>query len=544
MAIARLSVKVGKAGKAAGHAAYIARLGKYACRLERGEKLEATEAGNMPAWARSNPLAFWQAADAHERKNGSTYREFEIALPRELPPEARIALVRDFVRQEIGERHAYQWAIHTPTAADGGEQPHVHLMFSERQCDGIERDPEQYFRRYNPKSPEKGGAKKGYGPNAGKTLSRAERAKELKALRERWGDLCNAHLESAGVEQRIDMRSHAERGTGLEPERKQLPSEWRGQGRDNVIEFRQARAELLAARQELASAVPDASAEIISLEAERAKRAALEAQLEAERLAEEQRLAEAERRRDIQERAMLRHGYRTDSWEIQARWEWRQQGRELQRRAEEAIRQLEAEQARIEREAEEATAAQRAWSATEPWAPMIAGRGQKKTLWQEWRDQTLAERYGKEIAERAVEQNWYIRMRPDLGGLNIHDSQGRGIIDTGTIVKAENIEGDRDIPLMLELAKAKGWSALMIEGSDDFRLAAAAAALQKGFSLNDKELEKAARQRIEQERLAARKVAPREPDTIPNQTVLAEKPERPVASPARSHHGPDIGDEW
>ena len=53
MAIGRLSMKVGKAGKAGPHAAYIAREGQYADRLKRGEKLEATEAGNMPAWAQS-----------------------------------------------------------------------------------------------------------------------------------------------------------------------------------------------------------------------------------------------------------------------------------------------------------------------------------------------------------------------------------------------------------------------------------------------------------------------------------------------------------
>ena len=294
MAIGRLSMKVGKAGKAGPHAAYIAREGQYANRLERGEKLEATEAGNMPAWAQSNPLAFWQAADAYERKNGTTYREMEIALPRELDADQRAALVREFVRQEIGDRHAYQWAIHVPTAADGGEQPHVHLMFSERQRDGIERDPEQYFKRYNAKAPEKGGARKGYGPSAGQTLTKAERAAELKELRGRWEAMCNAHLERAGVEQRIDMRSHAERGTGLEPERKQLPSQWRGQGRANVIEFRQARAELAEARQELARAVPDARAEVIHLEAERQRRE--QAQREARERAEREK-AQQERQR-------------------------------------------------------------------------------------------------------------------------------------------------------------------------------------------------------------------------------------------------------
>ena len=85
MAIGRLSIKVGKAGKTGPHAAYITRSGEYA-RLQRGEKLEATEAGNLPAWAEADPLVFWQAADAHERANGTTYREMEIALPRELSP--------------------------------------------------------------------------------------------------------------------------------------------------------------------------------------------------------------------------------------------------------------------------------------------------------------------------------------------------------------------------------------------------------------------------------------------------------------------------
>ena len=266
-------MKVGKKGKAAPHAAYIVREGQYAKRLERGEKLEATEAGNMPAWAKAQPQQFWHAADVFERVNGTTYREMEIALPRELEPAQRAELVRAFVRQAIGEHHAYQWAIHTPNAADGGEQPHVHLMFSERQCDGIDRDPDQYFKRYNAKAPEKGGARKGYGPSAGKTLTAAERAAELKALRERWQVLCNEHLEMAGHGQRIDMRSYAERGIKLAPERKQLPSEWRGQGKAKVIELRAARKDAFKAHRELANVMPNVKAEIISLEAERQKRA-------------------------------------------------------------------------------------------------------------------------------------------------------------------------------------------------------------------------------------------------------------------------------
>ena len=273
MAIGRLSMKVGKIGKAGPHAAYIAREGKYASRLDRNEKLEATESGNMPAWAQRNPQEFWIAADHNERKNGTTYREMEIALPRELSPQQRADLVRNFARQEIGERHAYQWAIHTPTAVDGGEQPHVHLMFSERQRDSIERDPDEYFKRYNAKNPENGGARKGYGPSAGMTLRAAERKAELRELRGRWEKTCNVHLERAGVAERIDMRSHAERKTELTPERKHLPSEWRSpEQRAKVIDFRQARAELSQSRETLRREVPNTGAEIIILEAERERR--------------------------------------------------------------------------------------------------------------------------------------------------------------------------------------------------------------------------------------------------------------------------------
>jgi hypothetical protein len=51
-------------------------------------------------------------------------------------------------------------SVGVATASDGKEQPHVHLMFSDRQQDGIERGPEQFSKRYNAKNPERGGAQK------------------------------------------------------------------------------------------------------------------------------------------------------------------------------------------------------------------------------------------------------------------------------------------------------------------------------------------------------------------------------------------------
>lgn len=213
MASYHLCVKAGGKGKAASHADYIAREGKYA--REKDNDLEHKESGNMPAWAVYEPSEFWKAADTFERANGCTYREIEIALPRELTPAQRLELVRDFVQQEIGDRHAYQFAIHNPKAAiEGGEQPHAHIMFSERLHDGIERDPQQYFKRANTKNPERGGAKK---VRFGETPT--ERKDYLVAQRERWAILQNDTLERYQHTDRVDARSLKAQGLERDPER-------------------------------------------------------------------------------------------------------------------------------------------------------------------------------------------------------------------------------------------------------------------------------------------------------------------------------------
>ena len=46
--------------------------------------LSLLESGNLPDFAQGNPLAFWMAADTHERVNGRVYTELQVALPREL----------------------------------------------------------------------------------------------------------------------------------------------------------------------------------------------------------------------------------------------------------------------------------------------------------------------------------------------------------------------------------------------------------------------------------------------------------------------------
>lgn len=218
MAIYHLSVKNGAPATASGHAAYILREGKYAA---DNEDLQATESGNMPAWAASDPMIFWTAADLHERVNGRPYRELEVALPRELSDAQRVDLAREFVSNLLGDRHAYTWSIHSPDASDKGEQPHFHLMFTERANDGNTRDPRQFFRRWNAENPESGGAGKDRYFNSQRFVW---------DVRNEWAELANEHLARAGIEARIDARSYRDQGLNLEPQAKRGP-EFHGQER-------------------------------------------------------------------------------------------------------------------------------------------------------------------------------------------------------------------------------------------------------------------------------------------------------------------------
>jgi len=246
VAIYHLSVKNGSPGAGGRHAGYILREGRYSDR----DDLQATESGNMPAWAEHDPQQFWEAADTYERVNGRPYRELEIGLPRELSHAQRVALVRDFVANTLGKSHAYTWAIHSSVASDEGEQPHVHVMFSGRRIDGIARDPDQYFRRWNAADPAAGGA--------GKDRYFSSR-KFVWDVRNEWAETANLHLERAGLDVRIDARSYREQGLDLEPQLKRgiefHSGESRGVLADVTRENRERaerNGERLAARPELA----------------------------------------------------------------------------------------------------------------------------------------------------------------------------------------------------------------------------------------------------------------------------------------------------
>ena len=209
MAIFHLDVKTGTRGGGQAASAkfdYLGREGRYS---KEAEELEYKESGNMPAWAKDDPGKYWQAADEHERTNGRLFQQVEVALPVELDERQRRDLARSFAEKLTGpERLPYTLAIHRGEAKNPGDKnnPHAHLMISERGLDGHARSAETWFKRANKRNPERGGALK----------SRELMTPDwIAQTRQAWEQEANRALERAGQEARIDHRS-------LERERREI----------------------------------------------------------------------------------------------------------------------------------------------------------------------------------------------------------------------------------------------------------------------------------------------------------------------------------
>ena len=205
MAIFHLNAKTGTraGGQSAGaKAAYNLRDEKYA---RHPDAVAYDESGNMPEWAAPNPLSYWKAADAWERANGRLFKEVEFALPRELSLPQQRSLAHDFAVYLAGEQLPYTLAIHEGR----GENPHAHLLISERMNDGIEREPRTWFRRFNAKDPAKGGAQK---------TEVLKPRQWLEDTRVAWAYFANRALKQAGYDACcIDHRSFDEQGIERAP---------------------------------------------------------------------------------------------------------------------------------------------------------------------------------------------------------------------------------------------------------------------------------------------------------------------------------------
>jgi hypothetical protein len=152
-------------------------------------------------------------ADRYERPGWIVARHLQVALPRELSPEGRLALAHDIGDVTVG-RFPHTWAVHEPQARDdSGLQPHVPMLFSPRREDlELDRTPAQWFAKAaaRDQDPLRGGVRKDV---------HVERKAWLYDVRAAVALRTNAALAREGIETAVDHRSLEARGLSRDPAR-------------------------------------------------------------------------------------------------------------------------------------------------------------------------------------------------------------------------------------------------------------------------------------------------------------------------------------
>jgi len=162
----------------------------------------------------------WNAVEQAERRKDATLaREFEIAFPHEFNAEQRQEMLNDLC-QKIVERHnvVVDAAIHAPHTKGGSDERnyHAHIMFTSRH---IDRETGDFAKKKN------------------REFNKEQAQETVKEWRKDFADITNTYLEKYGFDERIDHRSHVDRGLDFEPtiHEGEKVTELRRQGIDTEI---------------------------------------------------------------------------------------------------------------------------------------------------------------------------------------------------------------------------------------------------------------------------------------------------------------------
>lgn len=197
MAIYHLSVKpISRSAGRTATAAAAYRAGAKIIDERTGEIHDYTRKGGVvsadivlpdgaPAWALDR-AKLWNAAElAEKRKDACVAREFEVALPSELPPAERQRLALDFAKEMANrEGCAVDVAIHAPGKEGDNRNHHAHILRTTRK---VEAD--------------------GLGAKLDTEKAGRKRTDDLDSVRTRWADLTNERLRENGIAARVDHRT-------------------------------------------------------------------------------------------------------------------------------------------------------------------------------------------------------------------------------------------------------------------------------------------------------------------------------------------------
>jgi hypothetical protein len=167
------------AGTAGAHVSYITRTG--ACREVIGSDMPVPAAGERGGEAR----AWLDEQENADRKNARVIDKVTIALPCELDATQRVELVRAFAAEVTQGRVPWLAAVHDQ--GKDAENPHAHVVLRDRDLE------------------------------TGKMALRMSQSGSTEMLRGTWERVCNAALERAGVNDRIDRRTLEAQGIDREP---------------------------------------------------------------------------------------------------------------------------------------------------------------------------------------------------------------------------------------------------------------------------------------------------------------------------------------
>lgn len=157
--------------------------------------------------------ALWNFVEnSRDKANAQLAKEIEFSFPLETSQEQNIEMAREYLSRFTERGMVVDWAFHDK---EGNPHAHAYLTLAPLTEEGFgstqvqllddNGDPVRITRKDNGKS----------------QLVRVPWAGEFKTQlledREAWAEVANRHLAKAGIDARIDHRSHADRGLELEP---------------------------------------------------------------------------------------------------------------------------------------------------------------------------------------------------------------------------------------------------------------------------------------------------------------------------------------
>jgi hypothetical protein len=168
----------------------------------------------LPKWAHDDPKKFFQAADKYEGVGHRRYVEIEFALPNELKTVEQYRQIIDaFIAKHLSN-HYYAYAIHNKIGmmSDGQHHPHVHIMFSERLIDDVEKIKERNANAFflYPARKKKDGSLPSFEDKWKRGAPKARKWADknfLSVLRADFAQIQNEVLELNGFSIRVDHRT-------------------------------------------------------------------------------------------------------------------------------------------------------------------------------------------------------------------------------------------------------------------------------------------------------------------------------------------------